>query len=309
MNSPMRTTLIVTSVLLGLLFISSSAMNRSFQGSGMMRDWYNKGESVTSSSTGSVGMMDGGMMAPSWALTDNSYTDTSTSLDQKVIKNGSVDMTAADVTKTTTALTALAEEKKGYIQSSSVSEDAQGLQSAYVVVRVPVDAFTQTMTDIQALGTHINSASTSGDDVTQTYTDLQARLTAAQAQEAQYLTILKSATSVGDVLAVQEHLADVRATIESLQGQITYLANQTDLATISVSITEEATPESATQGKFDPARDANAAIAMVITLGQQGLTLLIWALIFGVAIGIPVVIIFFAVKAVLRRRDGAKRRR
>ena len=111
------------------------------------------------------------------------------------------------------------------------------------------------------------------------------------------------------MLAVQEHLASVRSEIESLQGQVNYLTNRTDLATISITISEEPTAETASDSKFDPARDANSAIALVITLGQRALSVLIWAAIIGVAVGIPAGLVAFIYWLVTRRRTPAKSRR
>ncbi|MFA6018119.1 MAG: DUF4349 domain-containing protein [Patescibacteria group bacterium] len=230
-------------------------------------------------------------------------------VDQRVIKTGSVNMTSNDVSTTTAAISSLATTKGGFVQSSSTSEDEVGQASAYITIRVPSSAFETTMTEVKALGVHVNNESVSGEDVTEQFTDISARLVAAKAQETQYLLILESAESVGDVLAVQEHLAIVRSDIESLQGQINYLENRTSLATIGVTISEETTPTSTTENKFDPARDANSALALVIVLGQQALSILIWVVIVGAAIGIPVGIAMLIYRAATRRNTETSKRR
>ncbi len=235
----------------------------------------------------------------------------------RVIKTGFVDMTSNDVSATVNAITAIVTTSssplandEGFVAESSGRENTRGEATALMTVRVPVARFEAIMLAIKALGVHISTESVSGEDVTEQYTDLSARLTAAQAQEAQYLVILKTATSVGDVLAVQEHLAEVRLTIESLQGQIGYLENHTALATISVSISEETTANSASSDKFNPARDANSAVALVIVLGQRALSAIIWIAIVGAAIGIPVGIVALVYWLVTRRHttDTKKRR-
>lgn len=227
----------------------------------------------------------------------------------RVIKTGAIDMTSTNVPATVDAIGDLAIAKGGYVQSSSTSDDEIGKASSYVTVRVPADTFEDTMTAIKALGTHINNESVSGEDVTEQYTDLAARLTAAKAQEEQYLLILQDAETVGEVLAVQEHLGTVRAEIESLQGQINYLEDRTDLATISVTVTEETTAASASESKFEPSRDIDSALAFVITVGQGLISALIWIGIVGSAIGVPVgiagLIYWFAVG---RKKQGKKRR-
>lgn len=315
-----RLTLITGLVLVALILLATYA---SVPRTSSMMSWWDADDqrSVTSSSTGSISASDsfgGGMMgysiapesAPAPSTTSTTFDSTTTTVDQRVIKTGSIDMTSSDVTSTVSAVSALAITRNGFVQSSAGSEDEEGKSSAYIIIRVPSEVFEATMTDIKSLGVHVNSESISGEDVTEQFTDVSARLAAAQAQEAQYLIILKSATTVGEVLAVQEHLAIVRSEIESLQGQVNYLTNRTDLATIGVTISEEPTAETATDSKFDPARDANSAVALVITLGQRALSVLIWAAIIGAALGIPVALVAFIYWLVTRRRNApAKRRR
>lgn len=301
-------------VIVLVLLASYSNMPRFSQ---MMRSWDGAGneQATSASSAGSYGMMDStGISAPMMGSYKLSNTVTSVessapALEQRVIKTGSVDMSSNNVTVTATAVSSLALTQGGFVQSSSTSDDAVGNTSAFITIRVPVEVFEATITDIKALGVHIYSESASGDDVTEQYSDINARLGAAKAQEEQYLVILKSAVSVGDVLAVQEHLAQVRSDIESLQGQMNYLSNRTSLATINVTVSEEPTAGIASNTKFDPIRDANSAVSTVITLGQNILSALIWIAIVGAAVGIPVAIIALIVWLIARRRNAAPKRR
>ena len=73
------------------------------------------------------------------------------------------------------------------------------------------------------------------------YVDLQARLAALEASRQQYLTILAKATSIGDILAVQEQLDSIQSQIEQLQGQLQVLTSETSYSTLNVTSTR-ATP-------------------------------------------------------------------
>jgi hypothetical protein len=259
-------------------------------------------------STGSAGIM-----AYSPGI-DQSDADTTTvsataSLEQKVIKTAALDIEAASATTATSAIDSIAVAHQGFVQYSSVNEDLDGRHTADITIRVPSSEFGAVMTEIKALATRINVESISGQDVTEQYTDIAARLTAAKAQEEQYLLILAQAKTVGEVLAVQEHLADVRAQIESLQGQVNYLENRTSLATITIAIHEEPHANVPTNDKFDLGRDANAALAFVIALGQKVLSILVWILIVGLAVGIPIGLIALAARAIMHRGAPDKRRR
>ena len=329
MNSPSflaraaRVLLVTGLAVVALILLATYASSSTHRSSmGMWRD--NEETTITSAVAPSTGGMMGsaasGMML--YDKADDSYdgsvvasattatpaVDTSS---DKIIKTGSIDMTATDVAKTTDAITSSVEGLGGFVQNASRSEDQNGLSSAYVTVRVPSTQFDAALTAIKALGAHVNNESIQGDDVTEQYTDLSARLTAAKAQEAQYLVILTSAKTVGDVLAVQEHLATVRADIESLQGQITYLENRTSLSTISVTITEEpsgALPSS--NDKFDLGRDAALAWAFVISSGEKLLSVLVWVLIVGAPIAVLAGIVALIARAIRNRsqRSGSRRK-
>ena len=87
----------------------------------------------------------------------------------------------------------------------------------------------------EALG-RTSDLTTKATDVTGQYVDLQARITALQASRQQYLTILAKATTVGDVLAVQEQLDAIQSQIEQLQGQLQLLTSQTSYSTLTVTV-------------------------------------------------------------------------
>ena len=87
------------------------------------------------------------------------------------------------------------------------------------------------------MGTVQNQNITS-QDVTQQYIDLQAQLNSAQLEEQSLQAILAKATTVADEIAIQEQLTQVIAQAENLQGQIDYIQNQVDMATITVTLNE-----------------------------------------------------------------------
>ncbi len=81
-----------------------------------------------------------------------------------------------------------------------------------------------------------SDVSTKATDVTGQYVDLQARLTALEASRQQYLAILAKATTIGDILSVQEQLDAIQTQIEQLQGQLQVLTSQTSYSTLTVTV-------------------------------------------------------------------------
>jgi hypothetical protein len=106
---------------------------------------------------------------------------------------------------------------------------------------VPVADFDSVLQQARALGT-TSSLTTKATDVTGQYVDLQARIGALEATRQQYLTIMTRATSIGDVLSVQDDLDSVQTQIEQLQGQLQLLTSQTAYSTVTVTVNEPTAP-------------------------------------------------------------------
>lgn len=107
-----------------------------------------------------------------------------------------------------------------------------------VTLQIPENSFSSVVTQVQSFG-KVTSLSTKGTDVTGQYVDLQSRIAALQASRDQYLTIMTKASSIGDILSVQNQLDNIQSQIEQLQGQLQVLDNQTTYGTLAVSVTEK----------------------------------------------------------------------
>jgi hypothetical protein len=135
-------------------------------------------------------------------------------------------------------VTALAESGGGFVLSSdtarSRASDGEEVIEVTVVIRVPEAAFPSTLESLRALGKHVSSEKITGQDVTEEYVDLEARIKAQRAVEDQYLTVLKEAKAIHDILEVEQKLGEVRTEIERAEGRRRFLENQTKLSTLTV---------------------------------------------------------------------------
>ncbi|PYX48514.1 MAG: hypothetical protein DMG83_01315 [Acidobacteria bacterium] len=77
---------------------------------------------------------------------------------------------------------------------------------------------------------------TSPSAVTRQYVDMEARLRNLRAEEAQYLTIMKSAYKVDDLLEVTQKLSEVRGQIEQQQAEFQTLSKQIETVAITISL-------------------------------------------------------------------------
>ena len=158
----------------------------------------------------------------------------------KVEESGSVDVSIGRgrLDDVVARLGALAAANGGFVADSQ-TQSAGGTEGAYgtVTLQVPEGSFASVVAQVQSLGT-VTSLTTKGTDVTGQYVDLQSRVAALQASRDQYLTIMTKATSISDILAVQNQLDALQSQIEQLQGQLQVLDNETTYGTLAVSIAE-----------------------------------------------------------------------
>ena len=160
----------------------------------------------------------------------------------KVVTTGSIDLALGHdpLEPAVTRLTAIATGAGGYVAKSALQvgpSTGTVPSSGTLVLQVPQAAFDSVLTQVRSIGTVTSMTSTST-DVTGQYVDLQARIDALQASRQQYLTILSKATSIGDILSVQNQLDTIQSQIEELQGQLNLLDSQTTYATLTVSLSQ-----------------------------------------------------------------------
>jgi uncharacterized protein DUF4349 len=79
--------------------------------------------------------------------------------------------------------------------------------------------FEEARSEIRKLGLRVEADRQEAQDATKDYVDLEARLHALRAQETQYLSILKEAKTVKDILGVSDKLNEVRGEIEQQQAE------------------------------------------------------------------------------------------
>jgi hypothetical protein len=157
------------------------------------------------------------------------------------------------------------------------------------------------MADLTGLGT-VQSRSVSGQDVTNQYVDLNARLRTWEAQEAVLLRLMKRATSVEATLRVQSNLQDVQFRIEQIKGQLRVLENQTELATIDVSMHE---PGVVIHPLQIHQADERPSLAEAWTKAVDGFLGVLYATVVGLGYLIPIALICLVVWFAVRRTRPA----
>lgn len=153
---------------------------------------------------------------------------------RKVVYTAELDVRVSSVGKATTAAVEETKRAGGHLFSQTAEKDSR---TADLILKVPSDRFEPLLSAISGLG-HVLRRSVKAQDVTAEVVDVEGRLKNAQTSAERLRTLLAESKNVADVVAVEAELTKREADIESLQGRRRVLADQVDLATATVRLTE-----------------------------------------------------------------------
>lgn len=128
----------------------------------------------------------------------------------------------------------------GYIEASSVSGNRfeyNDNRYANLTVRVPAEkstAFTKFISE----NSTITRKEITTEDVTLSYVDMESRVSALETEKATLERLLADATSMADVISIQDRLTDVIYEIESYKSKLKTYDNLIDFTTITLHINE-----------------------------------------------------------------------
>ena len=192
----------------------------------------------------------------------SSSGDSDIPVPRKIVRNGSLELLVSEVEQSITKIGSIVSEAGGYVEKSTQTNS--GGHSANLTIRVPAARLDQVIAEVKRLATTVDRESVEVRDVTHEYIDLDARLRNAQAEEAQFLQILKRATTIKDTLDVTEKLGDVRGRIEEMQGEMKVLTTQIDMSALEISL--RADSDVAVAGiHWRPLRQAKIAVEEMIS--------------------------------------------
>lgn len=155
-------------------------------------------------------------------------TSSEISKDQKIIRNGSINIVEENLIKLAEGIQQKTKELGGYIENEEAME-----YRLTATVRIPADKFDDFIQYAEK-GFDVKNKSISSQNITDTYVDNEARLNNLKAQEKQILGILEKAKTVEEVLKVQAELYRIRGEAEALEGRKKSWDKQVDYATLVI---------------------------------------------------------------------------
>jgi hypothetical protein len=133
----------------------------------------------------------------------------------------------------------LSDRYGGYIvasESSATGENGK-VNGGTVAVRVPAASFSAAVADAAKLGT-LKNQQIKTQDVTEEYVDLQARIINSQAKLDTFRKLFDKATSINDIVNVQQVVTAAQDELEQLKGRQRYLQEHTSYSTLTMNIRE-----------------------------------------------------------------------
>jgi hypothetical protein len=120
----------------------------------------------------------------------------------------------------------------GYIAGIEM-KDENGIPSVLVQLKVPPARYEETMQSLRALAIEVRDEKASTKDVTEEHSDVETQLASLEATHARLLEIMNRATTVDEVLKVQQQASQVKLQIDRLKGRETALERLSEFATVS----------------------------------------------------------------------------
>lgn len=165
-------------------------------------------------------------------------TDQASSVETKsvrrVIREGELRFETKDRNATRTAILGFVNAHQGYLADDREQRSFDVLQQM-MKIRVPSAEFDGLLKDVSAGVEHFDKREIQAIDVTADFVDIEARLKTKKETEERYRELLKQATTVEEVLKIEEQIDKLRAEIESTEGRLRLLKDRESYSTLVVS--------------------------------------------------------------------------
>jgi len=230
-------------------------------------------------------------------------------VDRMIIYTGELSLVVKDTDVAQASAIALAEDAGGYVSSANSYAYDQGLRRINLTLRIPAEAFNDTMAALRDLALEVTQDSVGSEDVTQEYVDLESRLKALEVKAERLEELMDEAEDTEAVLAVYEELSQTQMQIEETKGRMQYLERRSAMATITVYLTPDELSQPIEIVGWRPQGTVKRAIEALIETFQFLVEALIWIVLLVVPVLAFIAFVVFILIRILRAIFGRGRRR
>ncbi|KKS31461.1 MAG: hypothetical protein UV00_C0005G0007 [candidate division WWE3 bacterium GW2011_GWF1_42_14] len=222
--------------------------------------------------------------------------------DRKVVVESNFSLLVKDVTPTVEMIKEKTLLMGGYMVNTNISRTEYG-ENAVLQIRVPSEKIEEMSKYLRSVAIKVVSENVDGRDITDQYVDIERRLGDLEAQRTRMLAILDKATTVNEMLSVQQALDQIQNQIDSYKGKLQYMdgTTKTSKLTIYISTDELGLPYTPAQPWRPEVIFKQAVRSMLGTLQDIGSFAIWFAVYLPIILG--AVVVFKIIKKIMRKRS------
>src|SRR3989344_733553 len=245
------------------------------------------------------------MTVDSFAPNPNNIAPQPDITDRKIATDISMSLLVKNVKETANKVIDLAMNSGGYLVNLNTNSGETDSNST-VAIRVPSNQTKSVVEQLRAMSVRVVSENINGYDVTDQYVDYDAKLEILNNNKTRFLEISNKATTVDEILRVQQAINDVQNQIDGVKGQLKYLSgiSSTALFTVSISTDELSLPYSSNT-PFRPMVILKNAVRSLMSTFRIGVNASIWIVVYSI-IWVPALIVYKVVKRIIRKKSPNK---
>ena len=201
---------------------------------------------------------------------------------QKLVRRAHLQLKVGSLPGAAQRIRSIAAQQSGVVVNEELYSGERGETSGAITISVPASSLEATISLIEKVG-DVQFRNSSSEDVTGTYVDTQARVTSMTASVARIRDLLAKASSVNDLVALENELSQRQAELDSLTAQLDSLKDSVSMSPISITLSTDDYEPVAAGGFLSGLRSGWKAF---VTSAAVLATVVGAVLPFGVAIGL-----------------------
>ncbi|KGN33404.1 hypothetical protein N802_14615 [Knoellia sinensis KCTC 19936] len=168
------------------------------------------------------------------------------SVGQKLVRRANLQLKVDSLTESAQRIRAIAAQQSGAVLTEELYSGEAGRDtSGSITISVPAGSLDATIALIEKVG-DVQFRTSSSEDVTGTYVDTEARVKSMTASVARIRDLLSKASTVNDLVALENELSQRQAELDALTAQLANLKDSVSMSPISISLsTDDFEPVSA----------------------------------------------------------------
>ncbi|WP_404383082.1 DUF4349 domain-containing protein [Knoellia locipacati] len=286
---------IATSVLAGLLAVGALA---ACSGSADDASTGMSGGTTSQDSAAEPGADPAAPAAPDRAVGAVSPESARASVGQKLVRRAHLQLKVDSMVVAASRIRSIAAQQSGVVITEELYSGEQQDTSGAITISVPANQVDATIALIEKVG-DVQFRNSSSEDVTGTYVDTEARVKSMTASVARIRDLLSRASTVNDLVALENELSQRQAELDALTAQLASLKDSVAMSPISITLSTDDYEPVAAGGFMSGLKSGWKAFAASVAV----LTTVVGAVLpFAVAFGLVLAPLFWWLR---RHRAGA----